>query len=753
MHEPDGRAPPNLQGSFPAARRSLPAAEAVLTALFQAHKGGALADLLRRHPRLAHWLERRYLPPVRGTVGDGYTTAQAVGLVLRWTVAQLRPDGMGHLEGLNREAWLDRTSWRPMLALACHYGLLPVPDFPDRYRRRPDESAADNLCGLWNVGPSTFYRYLDKGKRLATELLVGKGLTGARALSLRRALQPEVYARLQLEGEADRIGWHRAQAQAAAARGDCKSTLWHLRQALDHAGFVRALRRFRIELAKDEEADALIEELVREAPDPRTEFDLRLAHATLWSVRNAEARALEAFERARQLAGQHEDPLLLGRAYGWVGKFHESRDMDRAMACLEDSAEFLRQALTQAEGQPAGEVTEEYLSALQRLAWHYVQRNDARARAVLERSDLLRGSMAVSPEVNALIEQAWGEYWRRSGELRRAAEHHLRALNVFERLADARQMLSTFNNLSLIYCEAKDFDRAVEYGRKVLAKAEQTAVEPYLVVSVLLNLGIAYFWQERYDEAISHYERGLQQAQGADMRVAANRAHYNLAEAYYKRFQRSADPRDERRGDEHAAALKALPSESDPGHLEATRALKAEILGPHEGFVHDRLLPEEVAAHAHEMAQVKEQRRVLALPAPPAVHVRARLAIAKAYLEMSTKERDAALSLMHKHGLGEAFTTELDDLRATFNRELTREQQLLDRWKQSIGDLLTDGRRAALIDRLVRGEPISKSTYAELCSVGLATASKHLGLLAERGLLVQVGKGPKTRYLLPPQGA
>jgi tetratricopeptide (TPR) repeat protein len=736
-------------------RRSPRAAEAVLTALLQAHKTGSLPELLSRHPRLARWLERRYLEPVLGTAGDvlaqSQAVPQAVVLLLRWTVAQLRPDGMGDLQGLDRQAWLDRTSWRPMLALACHYGLLAVPDFPERYRRRHDESAADNLCGLWNVGPSTFYRYLDKGKRLAAELLVQKGPTGLRMLSLRRMLQREAYSRLQLQGEEDRIDWHRTQAHGASARGDCKSALWHLSQALDHQAFVAALWRFRMELAKDDEADALIDELVHEVAEPRAEFELRLAHATLWSVRNADAKALEVFERARLIASLHEDPLMLGRAYGWVGKFHESRDMDRALACLEDSAEFLRQALLEPGGERAGGVTTEYLAALQRIAWHYVQRNDSRARAVLERADALRAGGAVSAEVNALVEQAWGEYWRRSGELRRAAEHHLRALNIFERLADTRQTLSSFNNLSLIYCEAKDFERAIEHGRKVLVAAERTAVEPYLVVSVLQNLGVAYFWQERFGEAIEHYERALQRATEADLRVLANRARYNLAEAHYKRFQKSRDPEDERRGDEYAAAaLKAAPAESDPGFREAAGSLKAEILGPHEGFVHARLVPEEVAAHFHEMAEIRQQRTVLALPAAPEVHVRARLAIAKAYLTMSTKERDAALSLIDKHRLGDAFAPELDDLRTTFARELTREQQLLDRWKQSIGDLLTEDRRAALIDRLSRGEPISKSTYAELCSVGLATASKHLGLLAERGLLVQVGKGPKTRYLLPP---
>lgn len=44
---------------------------------------------------------------------------------------------------------------------------------------------------------------------------------------------------------------------------------------------------------------------------------------------------------------------------------------------------------------------------------------------------------------------------------------------------------------------------------------------------------------------------------------------------------------------------------------------------------------------------------------------------------------------------------------------------------------------------------LNKSRYAELCGLSPATASKHLGLLTERGLLQQTGKGPSTRYTLP----
>ncbi len=106
--------------------------------------------------------------------------------------------------------------------------------------------------------------------------------------------------------------------------------------------------------------------------------------------------------------------------------------------------------------------------------------------------------------------------------------------------------------------------------------------------------------------------------------------------------------------------------------------------------------------------------------------------------------------MIHKHNLREAFDDEFAQLKQTFERELTREQRLAAQWKQAGADLLGDERRAALLGELLRNGAINKSGYAQVCGLGLATASKHLGTLAERGLLVQTGKGPSTRYVLPP---
>ncbi len=158
------------------------------------------------------------------------------------------------------------------------------------------------------------------------------------------------------------------------------------------------------------------------------------------------------------------------------------------------------------------------------------------------------------------------------------------------------------------------------------------------------------------------------------------------------------------------------------------------MLGSEAAANPDRLLPQEFAAHFDEMAEVQRQRAVLAIPIEPPAHVRAHLAIARAYLAVAAKEREAALALIERHGLGESFGDAFAQLRQTFERELTREQRLAAQWQQLAGDLLGDQRRGAVL--------------AELLRLGPATASKHLVALAERGLLVQSGKGPSTRYHL-----
>jgi tetratricopeptide (TPR) repeat protein len=743
--------------SVPSARAASPA-EALLSLALGAHKSGTLGEIMRTHRHASEWVSRRFLRPVVGAAGDTLAepapSAQAMGMFLHWAIRKLRPDQASPFAPIDRRCWLDHTSWRPMLAVMCHYGFEGVPDFSDRYRRRADESAVDNLCGLWSVGSSTFYRYLDKGKRLLAESLPGRGLSGWQCVSLRECVDCAIVARTrEREDPTLAAAWHRRQAEQALVRRDPPSALWHLLHVDDPAAFVSVIKRFRVELAASAETPLLVDRFAAQRPLPQAEFDLLLAKAGLWRAVGDEERERTAYEQALRLAASLGDRRLLGAVYGELGRFHEVRDVDKALACLEDSAEFLRQAEAAAResgGDGLDQIVPAYVDALQKLAWAYVLRNDARCSTVLEMADKLWRSVPVPEESVALIEQTWGEYWRRAGKFAQAIGHKHRALNIFERLGDTRQILSTYNNLSLLYGEADDPDRSIDYAQRVLDMARTMPVEPYILTNTWLNLGVAHFWHADYAAAIEGYGQALRIALEAGLHVNAHRAHYNLAEAHYKQFLKTRDPEQERLGDEHAAAaIKAQATQSESWIPEGARRLKSEILGTDSGLVLERLAFDEKLAHPQEMAEIQRHRTALALPDAPQAHIRAHLAIANAYLAISAKEREAALALIQRHELGAEFEAQIDALHITFTRELTREKTLMAQWKQKTYGVLTDERANVVLKAVLEAGSINKSGYANLCQVGLATASKHLGTLAERGLLVQTGKGPSTRYVLP----
>jgi tetratricopeptide (TPR) repeat protein len=741
----DGAATPR-----PAVLDRLSLTEELLDAALAALRQGTLELLVRQRPLAARWTMRRFLPIVRGVFAEAWNpqaeVSDAPALLLRWLVTQLRPDQEPRLDGIDHDAWLNRVAWRPMLALMCHARLAAVPAFPERYRKRAEEAAVDNLCGLWDVGPSTFYRYVERAKHHMAQIATEAPPPASRLLSLRRFALAELASRRVWIDDAQRVEWHRRQAQRLRQRADPVSALWHALQAMDGELAADTLRTHAAALAGEPESDALVERVAALTLSVRARFDLSSARALLARTRNLPDRELAALEHALQIATEADDALLLGAAYAALGRFHESRDADRAFACYEDSARYLLAA--DPEHRDSATVAQ-YMTTLVRLAWMHVLRNHPQARAMLDRAEQLRQTQRVPEDLIGMLEQSWGEYWRSAGDHQRALQSKHRALNVYERLGDQRSILVTYLNLITLHGEAKQLDKAVAYASRVFEVARKSIVEPSILVSTHGNLAAAYVWADDYACAITEYRDALERSLGANLRLHAHRTRYNLANAYYRRLLETGDAEFERLGDEQLELFFESPaSERTPALTESARSLKAEVLGAQPEKPVDRLLSGEAAEHLDEISEVNRQRALLHSTDSPQARARAHLAIANTYLAISTKEREAARALVEKHALGDSLLVELGQLRETFDRELTLEQRVLSQWRQHSADVIDDSRRLALVQRLLRDGSVNKSAYAQLCGVSPATASKHLATLAERGLLRQTGKGPSTRYLL-----
>jgi tetratricopeptide (TPR) repeat protein len=727
-------------------------ATALLEVAIQARRNGTLGELVRQRPKVARWMMRRQWSVMRGTAGSDFLSesdAIAADWLLTWLVTQLRPDAKPSLEGIADDAWLVMTGWRAMLGTASFAGLVVVPDFPRHYRRRSGESPLDNLCGLWGVGPSTFYRLLEKARHSMAQVLMDTQLDGARRLSLREFVTGELQKRLGLSDELGFRQWCSRQASLAKVGTSPVSQLWHLLHASDLAGFIAALRINAASLALEPETTPLIARVLELSLDSRTQVDLWLARAALDRTRGSVDGELRACEEARRVAQLAQDPLLLGIVHSELGKFYEPRDTDRAFALYQDSADFLSGI-----GPESGDVgaLEHFVTTYVRLAWLYLLRNDSRSKAVLDRAEALRDKFKLPDEVLGRFEQVRAEYWHRAGELKRSLEHNYRALNIFERLGDLRSVLAINLNLVHVNGQLGNLPSAIACANVIFNAPDRITVEPALLASTHLNLGAAQFWAGDMDAAIAQYQAALSPSLKADLRVHAFRARYNLAEAHYTRFRESANRQDEETGDKLVSeVLAASESESLREGVKSARHLKEDLLGRNKiesGL--NRLLPGEDAVHFNEMSEIRQQRQLLAASADEEQRAQTHLVIARAYASIAAKEREAALALIQLAGLQDRFSTDLAELQQTFERGLTHEQNLQSTWKKQAADLLDDIRRAALVTYLLSSGSVNKSRYAELGAVSPATASKHLAMLTERGLLVQLGKGPSTRYELPP---
>lgn len=748
---PDDTGPAPL----PAGQRARLAA-ALVDQVLQAQRQGTLPELLQLRPRATRRLLRRFTPLVQGS-GDGspWPLTSLVTLLLNWGVGQLRPDRQPLQAPVSDDQWLTQAGWRPALALACHQGLLKVPDFPGRYRRRPDESALDNLCGVWDVAQSSVYRYLDRARQPLALLLCDGTTDVAAMLSLRAEAAEVPRAASGMSSEE----WHRAQAARALAQGDAPSALWHAWRAGDVRLAGQVLRRRSAALADDRATEALVERI---AADPsangRAGIEFCLARAELARTRGSPEAELRHLEAALQGAQQAGERLLIGIAYGALGRFHEPRDADRAFACYQDSAEFLHGQTLAAD---EGEVAAELATTLARLAWLYLLRNDPRAGSTLERITTLHERFPLPDAVQGLVEQVRGEHARRRGELARAIEHRQRALNIFERLGDQRSMRATRLNLSQDHAEAGDTARAISLATQVL-EAPGT-LEPEIVVSAHLNLGAAHFLAGALGAALGAYGQALALAGNAGLRLHAFRARYNLAEAHYTRYRRDGDAEDERLGDAHRDAALATPvSDCGPAALEAVRRLRRDLLGDavlggeagsETSREADRLLPEEAAVHVAAFAEIRRLRERLAGGLDPQAHARAQLDLARCYADIALAEREAARAWIDRHDLGPGLAAELDALRRRLGHAEDAGEALADRWAAEAGDLLAPARQSQVVQALLARGELAKASYAEVADVAPATASRHLALLTQRGLLVASGRGPATRYRLPPSNA
>ena len=174
---------------------------------------------LRRHRRITRRLMLATVRPLPGAAGprDPRRPAAAVEL-LRWAVGQQRPTArQPRRDRISRDAWLDRTSWRPVLALACQYGFMAGAGLP-RPLPRPCRRGGRQPARLWVVGAEHLLPLPRQNKRALATLPARRARSPPATLCAARAgarLAVQHAGRRTGAAEARAAFWHHGAAAAA----------------------------------------------------------------------------------------------------------------------------------------------------------------------------------------------------------------------------------------------------------------------------------------------------------------------------------------------------------------------------------------------------------------------------------------------------------------------------------------------------------------------------------------------------------
>ena len=331
-----------------------------------------------------------------------------------------------------------------------------MPDFRDRYRASPDESPADRLCGLWEVGTEHLLPLPRQGPATRRRRAVRPAARRPTALLVavpggdRRCLRTDWAGPTSRARGLARAAGRRSAHGAAMAAPRCGTALQarRLRPASSRRCSVSA-----IELAADPDTDAAVAAVPAAAFDARTYARLLLANAGAGARarrrRAAERRGLRARAATGRRRRRQADAGHRLRRAGQVPRGARHRPRVRL---LPGKRRLPATRPTPRSPLPA----EAYLVTLVQLAWLYMLRNDPRARTVLDRAEALR---AAGTAQDGRARPCWNRPGASTGAA--AATCRARSSTSTARcrstnaLGDRQAVLKTYGNLALIYGDAR----------------------------------------------------------------------------------------------------------------------------------------------------------------------------------------------------------------------------------------------------------------------------------------------------------
>lgn len=709
------------------------------------HRHGAILQLPAKYIHLRRRIHNSQLYVFNRLVStnEANDLTKCFYSLLHFIAQEIRPDRNFGTCPVPDISWVDSTKWRIYLSLYCQIQIISVPDKPKIYYRKQHESTADNLCGLWSVGPSTFYRYIERARAMVVERLV----------NLQNNSQYFIEYTQYLINHAEIINVIHQQEisdgfMALLKKKFFSEAVWIANISYNYEIAYSIASKHRLEIASNGP-----QEWVFEIPDHGTENlaakSLRhLSQSLVFQVLGNNKLETYHLELALGAAHQSRSNLAIGLCQSAIAQLEMTSDLGSAESRAKQALNYLNNALHENLSAPQIDIISDIALVRLRLAWIHVRRGAPIGKKIFQEAVDLCVGRSVSSLVQATVNIVESEICRREGKLAEALNLEREGILNLEASGNTYALLLGYNNLGLIHTESGDSKLGIEYCSRVVNALELLRLNAPLLENAKINIGVAYMYQGNFEKSIQIFNEALTLNKETGRKLNTMTIHFNLAECFYKCHLATGLERDIHNGDIHREITESIARDLNiPNVMKTAQELKSTVLG--DAIRGDQFSEVGDFAPVEEISRIVDLRDRLASACDLKEIAFLRLELSRMYLKLAVSERSEAINVAKSHNFYDSISDSVSELNQRWLVPLDFEQELCRRWRVDLGDLVSTEKIVRLIKRLSTNGYLSKSSYGETAEVSPATASKHLGLLADKGLLQQQGRGPATRYVLP----
>ena len=699
-----------------------------------------------RHKHLSNRLTQSILlfpAEIRGESHRNEFT-QDFELAIHFVSTKIRPDRKYGNTAIPSSVWIENTNWRRFLAFYSYAGLIKIPDLQGRYYRTAGDGIVDNLCGIWSIGPSTVYRYIERAKE---ELVVCMHLIQSDSNEITNFMN-------FLIANIDSLGITKESISRTSILEKLnnyriREACWYSKTIEDYELIHHISSKFNLEIAASGISNWLFHSNNTLNINPTSFIFLKLSESLInQALGNAESENSCLFE-ALKTAHAVNSKLLTAVIQSAISQLLLTRNPSESEARGKIAIQMLSQLqpdqLTSFE---FIDVNSELTLIRLRLAWIRIRQGDQAGKLLYQEATEHAKSKKISHIAQATLHIVKAEILRREGLISAALDEEQFGLLELEEAGHTYALLQSYNNLGLLSAQSGNPDLGISYCLKVIKKINSLGVEAPIKESTLSNLSIAYMLKGDFTEAITHLTDALALSDSFGRHTYTLAIHYNLAECHYNLYRLNNEIIHIKQGDAHKRSAERLASQLKmPAALEATQELRKSILG--DISIVDKFIIADDHGDAHQNESINKLRESLALTNSAVDIADIQISLATAYVKLAVSSRDAAIDALSGQEVNSSLQQRLRNLEDIWKRSEDQELELSVSFRRYLRNALAEHQAKSVAAILVSQGWLNKSSYGEAAEVSPATASKHLGLLADKGLLEQQGRGPATRYVLP----